>query len=190
MVEQSQTMTAATKQDRTLTIKCTPTLQWHSANHPPYSITGSMVYEQTGSVPNMPNAVDRQSGDIDLHNMPNNSKYTDNIDITLVLDPSQIVDPEGKSIPARWATQGEGTEPGMGAAWFINLPPPVNYTPITVADMTIVRNSDTQVTIDDNTPGTPQRYAFCLGLVLPQQDNYFMAFEPIISGKGLGRPPV
>ena len=175
--------------DRTLSISCRPTLTWNSWTVP-YNITGTMVYTQTGSNPQMGQIVDPSSGDINLRNMPNNSNYNDNVDIYMTLDTSGLVDHDGNPISGRWALSGEGTMPGMGAAWFINPPPvggPIDYTPIpNPTGMSIDRQSDALVVIDDDTGlGTPT-YAFCTGLVLPGFDNYFMAFEPLISGKGKG----
>lgn len=178
-----------TTTDRTLSITCTPTLIWNSSS-PPYNIGATIVYAQTGSNPNMPNVVDRQTGDINLRNMPNNANFTDNIDIYLTLDTSQLKTPNGAPVTGRWAMAGEGSQPGMGAAWFINIPQPggpINYTPIAVpTGMTIDRQSDTLVVIDDNTPDGSPTYAFCTAIVLPDYGNYFISFEPLISTKGKG----
>lgn len=186
MEQKTENLTLTGQQDRTLSITCTPTLVWTSSV-PPYNIGATMTYAETGSNPNMPNVVDRQTGDINLRNMPNNANFTDNIDIYLTLDTSQLRDPNGNAVRGRWANAGEGSQPGMGAAWFINMPPPINYTPITVpAGMVIDRQSDTLVVIDDNTADGSPSLAFCTALVLPDYGSYFIAFEPIISGKGPG----
>lgn len=184
MEQQTQSQTASEQQDRTVSITCTPTLVWISST-PPYNIEATMVYTQTGSSPNMPGAVNQQSGDIDLKHLPKNANYTDNVDIYLTLDTSQLKDPNGNSVVGRWAKSGEGADPGMGAAWFINMPPPVNYTPIaTPTGMSIDRQSDTLVVIDDDTADGGQSYAFCTAITLPDYGSYFIAFEPVISGKG------
>lgn len=186
MERQAQTFTEGTQQDRSLTIKCTPTLTFNSAT-PPYDITATMVYEETDSQPNMPNAVDPQTGDIDIHAMPPNSKYTDNIDLYFTLDTSNCLMPDGTQVAATWATAGQE---GKGPAWFIAMPPPVVYDPIpTPSGFSIDRESDTLVVIDDDTPDTTTSYAFCLAINLPAFGNYFISFEPIISGKDKGTPP-
>lgn len=189
MDSQMQSLTEGAKVDRTLTIKCTPTLNFISST-PPYNIEATMVYEETDSQPNMPNAVNPQTGDIDIHAMPANSNYTDNIDLYLTLDTSNCKLPDGTQVTATWANVGQGSEPGMGPAWFIAMPPPVNYTPIPTPDgFSIDRESDTLVVIDDNTPDTSTSYAFCLAINLPDFSDYFISFEPIISDKGTSRPP-
>ena len=120
MEKQMQSLTEDPPKDRTLNIKCTPTLTFNSAT-PPYDITATMVYEETGSQPNMPNAVDPVTGDIDIHAMPPNSKYTDNIDLYFTLDTSNCL-LNGTQVNVTWATAGQGSQPGMGPAWFINMP--------------------------------------------------------------------
>lgn len=186
MEQQTTNLTTSGQQDRTISITCTPVLTWTSSV-PPYSIGGTMTYAQTGSNPNMPNAVDRQSGDIDIKNMPKNANYTDNIDIYLTLDTSQLKDPNGNPVTGRWTKSGDVADPNVNAAWFITypLPTPINYTPITPpTGMTIDRQSDTLVVIDDDSADGAPACAFCTGLTLPDYGTYVISFEPIISGKG------
>jgi hypothetical protein len=182
--------------DRTLSITATPTLIWHG----PDNIGANLSYQQTGSVPNMPNAVNRQTGFIDLSKMPANSNYTNNVDIMITLDASGLRDPSGNTVPAAWANVGDpvtnpmnGVPPNTPWAWFCATPPPgfpYVTTPVLIPNMASIRNSDSVVFIDDNTPLTSAYYIFCLGLVLwPAGRRYFITIDPIVGGKGAGNPP-
>jgi hypothetical protein len=182
--------------DRTLSLTATPTLIWNG----PDNISANMTYTQTGSDPNMPNVVDRRTGFINLSAMPANKKYTNNIDITITLDASGLKDPSGNAIPASWANVGDpvnnpmnGVAPNTPWAWFCATPPkgqPYVTTPVLIPNMASIRNSDTVVFIDDNTPVTAANYIFCLGLLLwPAGRRYFITIDPIVGGKGVGLPP-
>lgn len=179
--------------DRSLTINATPTLTWSGS-----TVTGvSMSYDQGPSQPPMKNVVDKKTGFIDLSKMPVDNGYTDNIDILMTLCSSGIVDPGGNPVEMTWGNLGDptnnpmtGTPPNTPWAWFCQTPPlgqPYDRTPISVANMAMVRTSDTVVTIDDNTPLTSASYVFCLGLVLwPITVRQFFTIDPIIGTKGKG----
>jgi hypothetical protein len=171
--------------DRTLAITATPTLIWRGDG----GIGATMAYQQTSSVPDMPGAVDPQSGSINLENMPTNSRYTDNIDILITLDASATVDQNGNPLEVRWATLTESTPPSVGCCWFCTTPASgqnKDSTPITIPGMTTGRISDTMVFIDDNTSDGSVVYTFCLAIVIPSRGNYYITIDPNIVGKGVG----
>ncbi len=184
--------------DRTLTIKCTPTLIWHSTN--PNNIGATMAFEETASVPNMPNAVDSK-GNIDLSKMPQPNRYNDNIDITFVLDPSELRDANGAPITGdnvlRWATyeegptyESDGVTRHLGCGWFCQVTSvdPFEYVaspPVTYVDMTWVRVDNTHLLLDDDTPMSSPTYAFMLAFVLPEYGNYYISIDPRIGSKGI-----
>ena len=183
--------------DRTLSLTATPTLVWNGPNN----ITATMAYQQTASVPNMPNVVDRRTGQIDLSKLPNNANYTSNVDIMITLDTSALKDPNNNSVPAQWGvatvdpqngSPWSGVPPMTPWAWFCANPPPnsttYNTTPILIPNMIAIRNSDSVVFIDDNAAVGSGNYTFCLGLVLllPNGARYFITIDPTIIGKGIG----
>ncbi|NNF93350.1 MAG: hypothetical protein HKM91_01965 [Altererythrobacter sp.] len=149
----------------------------------------------------MPNAVDSK-GNIDLSRLPQKNRYSDNIDITFVLDPSELKDANGNPITGsnvlRWATANEGptyVENGitkhLGYGWFchINSLDPFSYNttpPITIPNMTWLRENDTTLVLDDDTPLNSPVYAFMLAFVLPEYGNYYISVDPRIGTKGAG----
>lgn len=182
--------------DRTLFITAKPTLTWHS---PSFARIAAVQYTQGNTNPNMPNVVNPVSGDIRLGRMPNTPGFTDNVDITIALDTSNIVDSTGTKVVATWAPAQAGGMSGIPPAtaycWFINNPVPnmpIDYTPILVPGMTTGLNMDGTVLIDDNTPddgpGQLSTYTFCLGLSVwtSQGPRVFVPIEPQIIGKGIG----
>jgi hypothetical protein len=192
----TQTLDAITKPDRTLVISCKPTLIWTSAT-PPYSIGASATYTyvSTGSNPDMTGRV-HADGDIILHPLPQPQDFTNNVDITMMLDATGLVDPAGNAVRGRWAlsTEYSGTGPVTGFAWFCAVQNvsrgQYDKTPIDVDGMSVARIGDTQILIDDNTPGNSSNdYAYCLGLVLPDYGNYYITLDPIVTGKGGGGNP-
>lgn len=170
--------------DRTLTITVTATSNWG-----PNGLGANISYSETASKPNYPNAIDNK-GNIYLKNMSSDPKYTDNLDITLILN-AQMTDQNGNSISARWAypSEGSGTYPlPEGFCWFCASPS--NWQPIAIPQgMSVIRNSDTSITIDDNTTDDRQNYIFCMGLMVPPAGNHFITIEPIIVSKGVSKPP-
>ena len=194
-----------TKKDRKLTIQCTPTLIWNGTNPP--NIGATMAFAESDSDPNMPNAVNSATGDINIMHMPANAKYTDNIDITLVLDPSNLKDANGNPLTgnpvARWAHSDEGptyTAAGgktkhLGYCWFCEITNlqkrQYNFSPpIDIAKVSISRPDHLNVLIDDNTAVGSPAIAFCMAFVLPGYNNYYISFDPLISSKsGGGDPP-
>lgn len=169
--------------DRTLSITVTPVLVWNRVSPP--DIGATISYAESDSTPNMPNIVNEQTGAINLSRMPANHNYTDNVDITLTLDTSQLRDSNGNPITGRWALASEGAN---GFCWFctVNATPPPAYstTPTTITGMSTSRSSDTVILINDDTADGGPSYAFCLGLVLPGFNNYYITIDPIISTKG------
>lgn len=172
--------------DRTLTIQVNATSNWGING-----LGANISYQITGSNPSFPNAITDPQGDINLSNMPTDPNFTDNIDITFILN-AAMTDQNGNPLASRWALPSEGSgnyDSPEGFCWFCASPG--NTEPITVADMTTVRNSDTSVTIDDDTPDNyAAQYFFCLGLVALLPETHFITIEPVITGKGVGRPPV
>ena len=97
-----------TQSDRTLAITIQPTLVWNADG----SIGATFVYQQTDSQPNMPNRVDRPTGNIRLDHMPSNANYNDNVDITITMDDSLSFMSDGTThVPLRFANAGEGNPP-------------------------------------------------------------------------------
>lgn len=174
--------------DRTLQLSCTPTLIWAGDG----SITATMAYTQTGSVPAMNNAVDARTGNINLRHMPANNLFTDNVDISLYLDTSKCVDQNGNPIAVRWALPTEGNPPDdVGAIWFVANPAPgqpKNLKAITINGMSASRLTDSILLIDDNTavdlPGHTSVYTFCMAIVIPSRGNYYITIDPAVVGKG------
>jgi hypothetical protein len=188
MEQYTQNQTTDGQVDRTLAVTCRPLLIWHGTNPP--NIGATAVYTQAGSNPNMPNRVST-NGDLKLDHLPSNANFNDNVDVTITLDTSGLVDPNGNPVQGRWAFANEG--PLMlgsptGFCWFCTVTNSgsrqYDPTPITISDMSTSRLSDTQVLIDDDTVNSDPDYAFCLGLVLPQYNNYYITLDPIIGSKG------
>ena len=182
--ETKATMDAGTKSDRTIFMTCTPVLTYPS----PGNYGATLTWTQTGGDPNsMIGRVDA-NGNIRLTNMPNNANYNDNVDITIDLDTSQLVDENGNTVTGRFATATEysGTGPVTGYAWFCGIDANGNYdpdAPITVDGMSVTREGDTEILINDDTADDAPNYAFCLGLVLSSKNNYYITLDPIISTK-------
>ncbi|MFM5883738.1 MAG: hypothetical protein ACKOQ3_00140 [Novosphingobium sp.] len=182
-----------TQVDRTLAITIFPTLVWH----PDGSIGATFAYQQTGSVPNMPNRVDPVTGNIRLNNMPSNANYNDNVDITITMDDSRSFLADGTThVPLRFANAGEGNPPNdVGFCWFINNVPPggtKDTTEIHIQGMSTSRLNDKQVFINDDTADGDIVYTFCMGMVLapPAPNGYYITIDPIVSGKGVGGHPI
>lgn len=171
--------------DRTLAIQVNATSNWNVPG-----LGANITYQITGSNPSFPNAITDTQGDINLSDMPTDPDFTDNIDITFTLN-AAMTDQNGDPLASRWAlsTEGSGSyETPEGFCWFCASPG--NTDPISVAGMSTVRNSDTSVTIDDNTPDdNAAEYFFCLGLVVLMPEPHFITIEPVITGKGNTRPP-
>jgi hypothetical protein len=182
-------MSEAVLLDRSLTIQVTATSNWIGPG--PNDLGANISYQEFASDPNFPNAIDHD-GNIYLSRMRPSFKYTDNLDITFLLV-AQMTQRDGKTaLPARWAQPGEGsgTWPGVaeGFCWFCASS--TDWRPIPgPAGMSLIRNSDTSLTIDDNTPDKVPSYRFCLGLMVPTLNNHFITIEPIIVGKGDTKPP-
>src|SRR3546814_6964932 len=103
----------------------------------------------------MPGAVNSTTGDIDISNMPKNTKYTDNIDITLLLDTSNLKDANGNPLTgnpvARWAhsdegptyTDAKGKTQHLGYCWLCqitdlqkrqyNISPPIDIAKMSIS---------------------------------------------------------
>jgi hypothetical protein len=180
--------------DRSFAVTVTPTLIWNGPNN----IMASLVYTQTGSNPHMPPVVNPGTGAINLVSMPNNNNFTNKMLITFTLDTSNLRDQNGNLLPpgsGRWAYDNEYT----GGCWFCavyQLGGPVSTAPITVPNMRAGRTDQTPgstvyVYYDPtNTPrGTPIALQYCLGLVLPPFNNYYITIDPTISGTGTKTQP-
>jgi hypothetical protein len=181
-------MSEAVLLDRSLTITVTATSNWIGSG--PNDLGANISYEETASKPNYPNAIDRK-GNIYLGRMSSDPKYTDNLDITLILN-AQMTERDGKTkLDARWAlpTEGSGKYPlPEGFCWFCASSS--NWQPIAIPQgMNVIRNSNTSITIDDNTTDDWQNYIFCIGLMVPPADNHFITIEPVIVSRGGTVPP-
>ena len=175
--------------DRSLTISVTATSNWLGSG--PDDLGATIRYNATDSKPNFPNPIDND-GNIYLGRMSSDKKYTDNLDITFNLI-AQMTQRDGRTaLAARWAQPGEGsgTWPGVaeGFCWFCASSS--NWKPIAgPAGMSLVRNGDTTLTIDDNTTDDYVSYIFCMGLMVTGLHNHFITIEPVIVGKGNTQPP-
>lgn len=173
--------------DRKVSITVTPTLIWHSDSN----IEATFSVSQTSGEPAAMNGRVASNGAIDLTGMPNDPLYSDNIDVTITLDDSQMVDPNGNHIAGRWATATEGSGDGkaVGFGWFCGVDANGNYdpwTPITIPAMSISRLSDTQLLINDDTPDAGPAYNYCMGLVLSGHNDYYITLDPRITSKTPG----
>jgi hypothetical protein len=178
--------------DRKLGVRVTTTSNWLSDG----SLGANVSYTQLPdiTVPPFPGGVDPVSGNINLDHMVTPVPgYTDNIDITFILN-ANMTDRNGNKLEATWARSTDGSgkyAPLMeGFCWF--CPSPTNWRPIIPlpAGMSVIRNGGLSVTIDDNSPNNNVgSYVFCLGLVVMIPQRHFITIEPIIVGKGTGKPP-
>lgn len=187
--ETQTTMDAGTGTDRTIEITCTPTLIWYDDGS---SIGATATYRQTGANPPSMNGRVTPNGNIRLDNMPAVPGYNDNVDITIVLDTSQMKDQGRLPVAGRWATGTEGpvyNGKNTGFCWFCaentSLNPPYDPTqPITITNMSAHLDSDGNVVVNDDTPDSAPDYGYCLGLVLPDNGNYFITLDPMLGSKG------
>lgn len=185
--EMQSTTTTQDLMDRSIVMTCTPTLVWHADG----KVEATAVFEQDSVDPSsMGNRVSL-NGDIRLKNMPANSNYNDNVDITILLDTSELIDEGGMQLEARWAKDGEGPN-NEGACWFCRMIDVKKRTydpdPITIPNMKAIRLGDTKVMIDDDTPDDAPDYAFCLGLWVNGEIG-FIRIDPVLGSKGGGGGP-
>lgn len=174
--------------DRTIHVKVTPTLVWRADG----GIGATVVFKQTGQEPDHSNMKNRvaSDGDLKLSGLTARKNYNDNVDITFTLDTSEMVDKDGNSVDGRWATATEysGTGPVTGYLWFCAVQNVArrqyDTTPIDIDGMSAVRVSDTEVQIDDDTADSAPDYAYCLGLVLPAYNDYYITLDPMLGSKG------
>lgn len=178
--------------DRKLGVRVNTTSNWLSDG----SLGANVSYTQLPDMtdPPFPDGVDPVSGNINLNHMNPVQGFTKNIDITFVLN-ANMTDRNGNALPASWAlsTDGSGSfAPIMeGFCWF--CPSTDNWRPILPLPngMSVLRNPDGTVTIDDNSPNDNiGSYIFCLGLVVLIPERHFITIEPVIVGRGSGDPPV
>ncbi len=181
--------TADTKQDRTLEVICKPQLIWHEDG----GIGATMIFSQGDSEPNMPKRVNSH-GDLKLTGLPANAKYTNNVDITIKLDTSMMTDKNGNPVVGRWATAAEGpviNGAATGFCWFCTVhnvdSRDYDPAPIDVPGMSTHLINNVEVMIDDNTTDAAPDYAYCLGLVLPDYNNYYITLDPMLGSKGVSR---
>ncbi len=193
--QQPEAQSGGKKPDRTMTIICRPTLQIASAT-PPYSMTATPKFYYDSGTPPMDGRV-HEDGDIILQPLPSPQDFSNQVDITVMLDTSLMVDPEGNHVPGRWAYANEysGIGPVTGFCWFCRITNVekrgYNSTPIEVNGMSATRISDTEIFMDDNSPAASPAVGFCLGLVVPQYSDYYITIDPILTSKtGLGKPPM
>lgn len=202
-MEQTQTTDSPTptKKDRKLKVICKPTLIWLDTdpNHLNIQATAEFTQDDGVGITDPPMAgVVSPLGKIDISKMPKDNKYSDNIDVTFLLDTSLMKNADGTALTggARWACTDEGDYPlpgggsiKVGFGWFCNPNPnaPSGYDPvppITIPNMTFSRKNDNVLEIDDNTTvGTPQ-YGYCIAFVLPGYGNYYISIDPLLTTKG------
>lgn len=176
---------STTQKDRCLTITASPTLSWNSNGQ----LTGvTMSYQQGSSDPNMPGAVNPIKGNINLMGMPANNSYTDNVDITINLDDSTALGPNGTKVPVRFAYTTESNGDGTGPIWFCAMPQPGRAKDpkqiATPSGMIIGENNSSQVYINDDQADGGSSYCFCLAVVVPSASATPWTIDPIITGKG------
>ncbi|RGP40944.1 hypothetical protein BPTFM16_01239 [Altererythrobacter insulae] len=173
------------QKDRSIALTVTPVLTYPSPGNYGANFT---VTQTEGDPQSMNGRVDRH-GNIRLNNLPNNAKYNDNVDIVISLDDSQLKDEHGNPLSGRWATSTEysGKGPVTGFCWFAGMNEDGSYDadlPMAIENMSTSRLDDTTVLIDDDTTASAPDYAYCLGLVLPDKNNYYITLDPRIGSKG------
>lgn len=186
MDQQAQILTTDDPVDRTLSITAKPSLIW-DANGMVTSVT--FAYSQGPSNPNMPNAVNETNGNINLKGMPANSNFTNNVDITINLDDSTALGPNGAHVTVRFALPTESNNDGTGPIWFCATPAPGDpKNPAAIATptgMSIGENSITQVYINDDQADGGSSYSFCMAVVVPSSTSTTpITIDPVITGKG------
>lgn len=170
--------------DRKISMTVLPTLIWHSDSN----IEATFGVTQTYGEPAAMNGRVAANGAIDITNMPSDAAYSDNIDVTITLDDSQMIDPSGNQISGRWATDTEGSGDGraVGYCWFCGEDANGNYdpwTPITISGMSTSRLNNMQFLINDDTPDAGPAYDYCMGLVLSGHNDYYITLDPRITTK-------
>lgn len=187
--------------DRSITITVSPVLKWVDRNEPIIE-TSSIGFAVTASDPQGTATVDT-SGSVNISQMPAASGYDENIDITLLLDTSNMRDADGNLLTGnntpRWAksdegtpyTDGKGKTQHSGYGWFCQITdigPPLQYQalpPIDIDKMAFKRRDDLNLVIEDKSDDGSPPYAFKFGFVLPgTYKNYFISIDPVISSKG------
>ena len=177
--------TETTTADRTISMTCTPVLVWHSAT----DIGATYTFTQTSGAPAAMLGRVGSDGSINLTNLPADPAYSDNIDIAIMLDTSQLRSQDGTSaVQGRWAQPDEfsGSGPVTGYGWFCGTDANGNYSAsviVTIPDMGIYRVGDGELMINDDTPDNAPAYAYAMGLVLPDYGNYYITIDPRITSK-------
>ncbi|AOL95172.1 hypothetical protein BG023_112258 [Porphyrobacter sp. LM 6] len=186
--------------DRSITIKVSPVLNWIDPIKPTIEAS-SIGFTVIASDPAGTATVDT-SGSVNISQMPAAPGYDENIDITLLLDTSNMRDANGNLLTGdntpRWAKSDEGTTytdskgktQHCGYGWFCeitNYGPPLQYQalpPIDIAKMAFKRKDDLNLVIEDKSDDGSPPYAFKFGFVLPGQYNeYFISIDPVLSTK-------
>lgn len=186
--------------DRSITIKVSPVLNWIDRNLPTIQ-TSSIGFTVVASDPPGTATVDT-SGSVNISQMPAAPGYDENIDITLLLDTSNMRDADGNLLTGdntpRWAksdegtpyTDGKGKTQHSGYGWFCEITsmgPPLQYQalpPIDIDKMAFKRKDDLNLVIEDKSDDGSPPYAFKFGFVLPGQYNeYFISIDPLITTK-------
>lgn len=186
--------------DRSITITVSPVLNWIDPIKPTIE-TSSIGFALTASDPPGTATVDT-SGSVNISQMPAAPGYDENIDITLLLDTSNMRDANGNLLTGnntpRWAksdegtsyTDGKGKTQHCGYGWFCEITdmgPPLEYQalpPIDIDKMAFKRKDDLNLVIEDKSDDGSPPYAFKFGFVLPGQYNgYFISIDPVISTK-------
>jgi hypothetical protein len=156
---------------------------------------GSAVYTQVSTTPDMPNAM-TSTGAISLPGVDPQSGYTDNCDITFVLDPTSGVVLQGASpsdplSPVAWAKDLSTnllTSAMICGTLVENPPGSGNYTITPNPNMSVAWSNGVQSNImldDDDNSGN--NYYYRPAIIIPAAGDYYISLDPPITIKP-GRP--
>lgn len=203
--------------ERNVIIICKPTLTYSGGTAYPDPVA-SATYTQAAAIPAMPSAVDPDSGAITIDQLSQSAIYSDNITITMVLDPSGILDSEGNPVSAVFAPPGTGLvlpinpDPAPGSAipkaeakgsipsqytsycYFVaaqDYAPgsAINTLIATPPGITLNIQGDTQFTISDRMADNSGAYAFVMGIIVATDPESYVRIDPVLSSKGTSSEP-
>lgn len=188
-----------TKRNRSITIEVAPEVLWFAVA-PPIAKATTVSFKLVASDPPGNATVNETTGQIDISHLPDAPGYSDNIDITLMLDTAKMRDLDGQPFAEghrpRWAKDGEGLlcmdsngrYRRTGSGWFCltsEVSGSVGYMPVTPTEidkMTFERKDDTTLVIKDDTEDHSPPYAFMVGITLPDTHLY-VPIDPVITSK-------
>jgi hypothetical protein len=141
-------------------------------------------YSLNYAVPSATSDAVASNGDLDLGAVGSSSSYSNQVDIYFDVVGS-ITGNDGNSYPVRFATATEGNPPDdVGFCWRVNNETDENPIPWP-NNIVVTRNSNTQVLIDDQSPGNSTvPYYYCLGTSIDNINGagnyYYITFDPKI----------